>query len=102
MWAGRHEKRTSLAIPVRISSLEEPSASERSTTENVCSLGIRVLVSHAREMNQRLLIKPAKGELLADARVVYCQRLVDGKFALGLEFHGEVPSWLKKSLGYGD
>jgi hypothetical protein len=102
MWSGRSEKRTSLAIPVRISSLEEPSASEPSTTENVCSLGIRVQVSHAREMNQRLLIKPAEGELLADARVVYCQRLVDGKFALGLEFRGEVPSWLKKSMGYSD
>jgi hypothetical protein len=53
-------------------------------------------------MNERMLIKPADGELLADARVVYCERLVDGRFALGLEFHGEVPSWLKKSMGYGD
>jgi hypothetical protein len=102
MWSGRIEKRTTMAIPVRISSLEEPSASERSTTENVCSLGIRVLVRQARGMNERLLIKPAEGELLADARVVYCERLVDGRFALGLEFHGEVPSWLKKSMGYGN
>ena len=102
MWSGRFEKRTTLAIPIRISSLEEPSATEPSTTENVCSLGIRVLVRHARGMNERMLIKPADGELLADARVVYCQRLVDGRFALGLEFHREVPGWLKKSMGYGD
>jgi len=34
--------------------------------------------------------------------VVYCEQLKDGRFALGLEFFGEVTSWLKKSLGYGD
>jgi hypothetical protein len=102
MRSGRFEKRTRLAIPVRISSLKEPSAGERSTTENICSLGIRVLVRRARELNERLLIKSTDGELETDARVVYCERLRDGRFALGLEFGGEVASWLKKSVGYGD
>jgi hypothetical protein len=89
-------------MPVSISSLKEPSAGERSTTENVCSLGLRVLVRRARELNERVLIKSANGELHADARVVYCERLADGRFALGLEFHGEAASWLKNSLGHGD
>jgi len=102
MRSGRLEKRTALAIPVRISSLKEPSAGERSTTENICSLGLRVLVRHARKLNERLLIKSADGELETDARVVYCERLMDGRFALGLEFHGEVTNWLKKSIGFGD
>ena len=102
MESGRLEKRTRLAIPVRISSLKEPAAGERSTTENICSLGIRVLVRRAREPNERLLIKSADGGLQADARVVYCERLLDGRFALGLEFHGEVANWLKRSLGYGE
>jgi len=102
MRSGRHERRTPLAIPVRIASLKEPLAGERSTTENICSLGIRVLVRHARKLNEKLLIKSTDGELEADARVVYCERLLDGRFALGLEFHGEVTNWLKKSVGYGD
>jgi hypothetical protein len=102
MRSGRLEKRTPLSIPVRISSLKEPSAGERSTTENVCSLGLRVLVRRAREMNERLLIKSSNGELQVDARVVYCERLLDGRFALGLEFRGEVSTWLKKSLMPGD
>ena len=102
MRSGRLERRTPLAIPVRVSSPKEPSAGEQSTTENICSLGIRVLVRRARELNERLLIKSADGELQADARVVYCEQLKDGRFALGLEFHGEVTSWLKKSLSYGD
>ena len=102
MRAGRLEKRTRLAIPVRISSLEQPFAGERSTTENICSLGLRVLVQHARELNERLLIKSADGELETDARVVYCERQLDGRFALGLEFRGDVTRWLKKSPGFGD
>ena len=102
MRSGRLEKRARLAIPVRICSLQEPSAAERSTTENICSLGIRVLVWHARKLNERLLIKSADGGLQADARVVYCERLVDGRFALGLEFRGEVGDWVKKSMSYSD
>jgi hypothetical protein len=102
MRSGRLEKRARLAIPVRISSLQEPSAGERSTTENICSLGLRVLVRRARELNERILIKSADGELEANARVVYCERLLDGRFALGLEFHGEVTNWFRKSMGSGD
>lgn len=97
--SGRLERRTRLAIPVRISGLREPSADERSTTENVCSQGMRVLVRRARELNERLLIKSSDGELQTDARVVYCERLVDGRFALGLEFHREVANRLRKSIG---
>jgi hypothetical protein len=102
MRSGRLEKRTRLAVPVRITSLKDPSACERSTTVNICSLGIRVLVRHARELNERLLIKSADGELQTDACVVYCERLVDGRFALGLEFRGEVANWVKKTMGSGD
>ena len=99
---GRVEKRIRLAIPVRVSSLKEPSAGERSTTENICSLGLRVLVRSTRQPNERLLIKSVDGELQTAARVVYCERLLDGRFALGLEFHEEVTNWLKRSLSYGD
>ena len=95
---GRVEKRIQLAIPVTISSPTEQSAGERSTTENVCSLGLRVLAGRTRELNERLLIKSIDGELQAAARVVYCERLLDGRFALGLEFHEEVANWLKKVL----
>jgi hypothetical protein len=102
MWFGRLEKRTRLAVPLRISSPKEPSAGEPSTTENICSLGLRLLVRHARELNERLLIKSVDGELQAAARVVYCERLLDGRFALGVEFRDEVTNWLKKSLSCGD
>ena len=102
--SGRVEKRTRLAIPMRICSLQEqePTAAERTITENVCSLGVRVLASRPRELDERLLINSADGDLQTQARVIYCQPLSDGRFAIGLEFPKETTRWMNKTLGFGD
>ena len=55
--SGRLEKRTRLALPVQISSLQYPTATEPTTTENVSSLGIRVLSQRPRVPDERLMIK---------------------------------------------
>jgi hypothetical protein len=102
MRSGRLVKRTPLTIPIRISSLLNPCAAERSTTENVCSLGLRVLVRQARKPNELMLINSVDGELRTAARVVYCERTGDGRFALGLEFHEELTNWPQNSVGLGD
>ena len=103
MRSGRLEKRTRLSIPVRISNLQEPTATEpeRTTTENICSSGIRVVVSRYREPNEKLLINSADGDLQTHARVVYCQPLSDGRFAVGLQFPQETSLWMKKTSVLG-
>ncbi|MGB7284472.1 MAG: hypothetical protein WBE13_19565 [Candidatus Acidiferrum sp.] len=93
--SGRLEKRIRLAVPVQISSVLEPAAGERTTTENVCSLGIRVLTHRARESNERLIISSLAGESRGLARVVYCERLPSGSFAIGLQFQGVRVNWSK-------
>src|SRR6266851_229296 len=55
--SGRIEKRIRLAVPVQISSLLDPAATVRTTTENVCSLGVRVLTERAMDLNERLMIR---------------------------------------------
>lgn len=96
---GRLERRIQLTVPVQISSLQDPSGSERTTTENVCSLGLRVLTQKARGQNERLLISSLVGDLRALARVVYCERLPDGRFGVGIQFQGEAINWPKESPG---
>lgn len=91
--SGRLEKRTKLAIPVRISSLWDPAVIERTTTENISPLGIRVVVSRHRDMNEPLVVISPDGNLQTQARVVYCQALSDGQFALGLQFRQETSVW---------
>lgn len=94
--SGRLEKRAQLAVPIRVSSLMEPD-SERSTTENVCPSGLRIMTRKPRKLNERLFIQSLDGELRTMARVVYCQRLSDGRFGVGLEFQ-EVANWPKRSF----
>jgi len=96
--SGRLEKRIRLAVPVEISSPQNPSAAERTTTENVCSLGMRVLTQRTRELNERLMINSLVGDLRTLARVVYCQRLPDGRFGVGLQFQGMAVDWPRRSL----
>jgi len=97
--SGRLEKRIRLAVPVQISSLLDPAATERTTTENVCSLGLRILTQRARDLNERLMISSLMGELRTLAHVVYCQRLPDGRFGVGLRFQGQPINWSKSPLG---
>jgi hypothetical protein len=96
--SGRLEKRIQLAVPVEISSLQDPSAAERTITENVCSLGIRVLTKRAKELNERLMVSSMAGDLRTLARVVYCQRLPDGRFGVGVQFQEVAVTWPKNSL----
>jgi hypothetical protein len=96
--SGRLEKRIRVAVPVEITSLQYTSANERTTTENVCSLGIRVLTQNARELNERVMIQSLVGDLRTLARVVYCQRLPDGHFGVGLQFQGVAVNWSHNSL----
>ena len=97
--SGRLEKRIRLAVPLQISSVLDPAAVERTTTENVCSLGMRVLTQRARELNERLMISSLMGDLRTLVRVVYCQRLPDGRFGVGLQFQGLAIDWPKASSG---
>ncbi len=96
--SGRLEKRVQLTVPVQISSIQDPAATERTITENVCSLGVRVLTQRAKEMNERLMIRSLMGDLRTLARVVYCQRLSDGRFGVGLQFQGMTIKWPKGLL----
>lgn len=93
--SGRLERRISLSVPIQVSSQLDPAASERTVTENVSSLGVRALLLNARDMNESVMITSLMGNERSTARVVYCQRLPNGRFAVGLEFKGSVPKWLK-------
>jgi hypothetical protein len=97
--SGRIEKRIRLEVPVQISSLKDPGATERTTTENVCSLGMRILSQRFRASDERLMISSLIGDLRTLAEVVYCQRLPDGRFGVGLRFQRQPVNWPSSSLG---
>ena len=85
---GRIEKRIRLAVPLEVSKLWDPAGSEHTITENVCSNGVRVLTRRAMEPNERLMVRSFQSDLQTKVRVVYCQRLPDGQYGVGLQFQG--------------
>jgi len=85
---GRLEKRVRLVVPVEISSPEDPSTTERTTTENISSTGVRLVTERARDLDEQLMICTLVGDLPRLARVVYCERLPNGRFGVGVEFEG--------------
>jgi len=56
---------------------------------------MRVVSERARQLNERLMVSSLMGNLRTLARVVYCQRLPDGHFAVGLQFQGMSADWSK-------
>jgi len=97
---GRIEKRLRLSIPLELSKLQDPNGADRTITENVCSVGARVLTRRAVEPNERLMVRFLELNLCTEARVVYCQRLPDGRFCAGLQFQGmSMSKWTAESFG---
>jgi hypothetical protein len=94
--SGRVERRIQLAVPVEIYTLQNPSATELTSTENVCSIGARILTQRPKQLNERLMIRISVGDLRTLARVVYCQRLSDGRFGVGTQFLGVPVNWSKE------
>jgi hypothetical protein len=81
---GRAEKRIRLSVPLEVSKLQYPSDAETTVTENISSIGARVLSWRPVEPNERLIIKFLELNLRTQARVVYCERLRHGQFGVGL------------------
>jgi hypothetical protein len=96
--SGRRERRARLAVAVQISSFREPATEERTITENVCSRGLRILTDRQMGPDETLLVSSTTGDVRVQARVVYCQRLRDGRFAVGLHFQGAQVRWPEGSL----
>jgi len=97
--SGRLEKRIQRAIPVEISALQHPPLIERASTENVSPLGVRLLTKQPMERDARLIIRSLVGDQKTVARVVYCQRLADGRFGVGMQFLGASVNWSKEWIG---
>lgn len=92
---GRVEKRIPLEVPMQISGLQKPGSTdltEKTTTENVSTHGVRVLTKRALPPQERLLLTSLIGsDRPIPARVVYCQPLAGKLFGVGLQFEDEKP-----------
>jgi len=84
--AGRSDKRIRQEAAVELARADDPRLKETAIVQNRSARGMRVLTSGPWRQGDRVLLADSGSR--ADARVVYCQRLENNRFALGLEILG--------------
>jgi len=93
----RVEDRTPLKVTVDLSSLDVRKPAQEGITENISPRGARVLTSMPWYPNDRLNVRSLLGNLRSRARVVYCEPLETGMFAIGLELFAKAGDWMMLS-----
>lgn len=91
--APRVEERIPLKIKVDLFSLNVRLPAREGVTENVSAHGARVIVSREMPRDLRLDVRSMLGNLRSRARVVYCEPMANGMFAVGLELFATVGDW---------
>jgi hypothetical protein len=92
---GRSEKRIARIVSVEVCLQDEAKLNERTLTENVSAHGARVLMEQKLQPGQRVLVNSTKEGMRLQARIIYCQRVSEGRFAVGLELSNRVELWAK-------
>jgi hypothetical protein len=90
---GRGAKRTPQVITVELYSAEHPEHREQTLTENVSTVGARVVSSRSWLQGERVVISSDLDTVRRVARVVYCEPLSDGRFAVGLQVERSPLPW---------
>ena len=90
--SGRSERRTARTIAVEL--WGEPLLNERTFTQNVSPRGARVVTEREWQPGARLLLVSLQDEVQTEARIVYCERVAEYRFAVGLELSARV-QWAK-------
>ena len=85
----RSERRIPKRLAAELSHPDESVPKEMTFTENVSPRGARVTTVHRWQLGTRVLLTFCRDGIRSQGRIVYCQRVESGNFALGLE----LPPW---------
>lgn len=94
-FVGRMEKRLPIAIVVHLNQPQAPPANgaELTYTDNVSAHGARVVSRRPWQAGEVAQVTSLKDELTIRGRVVYCQKLQDQRYCIGLSFQDRGVSW---------
>ena len=97
MYELRKEKRDPEKLQVLISRMAGPLLIECASTDNVSSHGMRVRTDRAWKQDTFMIIRSSEYELWARGKIIYCQALPDGTFAIGLQLVARTGDWIMRS-----
>jgi hypothetical protein len=94
---GRSERRSPKILAAELSRPDESVLEEMAFTENVSPRGVRVTTVRRWQPGTRVLVtflrNGIRNSIRSQGRIVYCQHVGSGKFALGLELPWQVQRW---------
>jgi hypothetical protein len=92
---GRMDKRIPVAIVVRLTHAQGQSSNgtELTYTDNVSAHGARVISSRLWQPGELAQVTSLKDEITIRGIVVYCQKLPDDRYRLGMDFQGSRVTW---------
>jgi PilZ domain-containing protein len=89
------ERRLPISIVVSLNLVQEQPAkgTELTYTENVSAHGARVISKRHWQSGEVAVVTSLKDEVAIRGKVVYCQKLPDNRYCLGLNFNGGGVTW---------
>ena len=93
----RIQKRTPVNVALQVSSAKQPFITELAFTENISLHGVRVVTERAWKPGERVIVKSYHGGIQSRATVIYCHHLANKRYAVGLELHSAVGTWVDTS-----
>jgi hypothetical protein len=92
---GRSDKRITKAGVVELALPGASQFKEAAIAQNVSARGMRVATEHVWLPGDSVLLSSPESGFRTQARIVYCQRLENNKFAVGLELVAPLGKWTK-------
>jgi len=92
---GRTDKRLPIAVVVYLAQAQGRTAkeSELTATENISVNGARVVSNRPWQAGESVQLTPLKDEDSIRGKVVYCQKLADERYFVGLNIRGLGVKW---------
>ncbi len=89
------EKRLPISIVVSLTVARDQPANgaEVTYTENVSAHGARVISKRHWQPGEAAQVTSLKDEVAIRGKVVYCQKLPDNRYCVGLNFNGSPVTW---------
>jgi|SRR5437016_5698601 len=92
---GRCDKRIRKELAVELVRPDALQIKETAIAQNVSARGMRVATEHVWRPGDRVLLSSPEFGFRTQARVVYCQRVENNRFAVGLELVVPLGEWTK-------
>jgi PilZ domain-containing protein len=93
----RADERVPIKVVVDLASLDVRTPAQEGVTENISVRGARVVTSKPLRPNDGLKVRSLLGNFRSRARVVYCQSLKNGSYAVGLQLFAAAGYWKSPS-----